>query len=290
MPNIAALESDVWNYVLTLRDSPEARLNSRRAFYLQYGRGNLLEKYGYGDSEIAFIKWEERGVLKPHPHGSQWWSEVNLWFIFQSELGKKAYEIDFPIEKLPTPAQLWVNFIEEPSSKSWYKAHNSSIIDGYLKYPDLAKSENSAEIAFINMVLYRLMFAQSMVEGATIFPKLSEIIANPKGPSVDLITHFDEFYPTKYPLTDEEIADIMGRSTNLEEFGVKFLDAVIIEPELTTLYNEATKWNKQPGLTSLIVNHKPAYPLGVNVLQPKKGIIIQILIFFRKLFLKKSWS
>jgi hypothetical protein len=285
------LEEKVWKYVETLRYSPAARLKSRDDFYKKYGDGDKSEKYGYGDSEIAFLGWEERCVLRPpdaKPPGSAWWSEVNLWFIYLSELGAEAYEVNFPKSQLPVAAQFWVTFIEKPGSVSWYRAHNSSIIDGYLKYPHLAKKETIPEIIFINMVLYRLLFAQSMVDGQFIFPKLSKILGDPKGAAVQFITHLDAYYPSHYPMTKDEIADVLGKTHSLDELGVKFLDDVLIEPELTHLYQAASTWNKQPGLTGLVADHKPAYPNGIHVPGTHKGFFIKILIWFRKLFLKNK--
>lgn len=285
------LENQVWKYVESLRDSPEARARSRDAFYARYGQGDPSEKYGYGDSEIAFLGWEERCVLRPpdaDPRGSAWWSAVNLWFIYLSELGAKAYDVRFPTAQLPQPAQFWVAFIETPNSITWYRAHNASIIDGYLKYPQLTREETLPEIVFINMVLYRLLFAQSMVEGQCLFPKLARILGDPKGGAVQFITHLDAYYPSHYPMTAAEIDDVMGKTHSLDELGVKVLDDVLIEPELTHLYQLASTWNKQPGLNTLIVDHKPAYPAGVHLPNTKKGCLVGVLAWIRKQFLQKE--
>lgn len=287
--NLKDLENEVWKYVETLRDSPAARLTSREDFYKKYGQESELEKYGYGDSEIAFLGWEERSVLEPpnaKPPGSAWWSEVNLWFIYLSELGSKAHETNFPTIQLPSAAQFWVTFIKEPNSVNWYRAHNSSIIDGYLKYPHLAEKESVPEQIFINMVLYRLLFAQSMVDGQFVFPRLSKILGDPRGMAVQFITHLDAYYPNHYPMSKEEIADVLGKTHSLDELGVKFLDDVLIEPELTQLYQVASTLNKQPGLNALIVNNKPAYPNGANLPDTSKGFVIRVLIWIRNLISK----
>lgn len=284
------LENEVWKYVETLRGSPEARLKSRETFYNKYGQEDKLEKYGFGDSEIAFLGWEERSVLRPPnsiPPGSAWWSEVNLWFIYLSELGSKAYETNFPLQQLPLAAQFWVTFIQNPNSTHWYRAHNSGIIDAYLKYSHLAKKESVPEMIFINMVLYRLLFAQSMVEGQFFFPSLSKILGDPRGIAVKFITHLDAYYPSHYPMTKEEIADVLGKTHNLDEMGVQFLDDVLIEPELTQLYHTASIWNKQPGLNALIINHKPAYPNGVHLPDTMKGFLIRVLVWIRKIISQK---
>lgn len=285
------LENEVWKYVETLRNSPVARLRSRDAFYKKYGQGDKSEKYGFGDSEIAFLGWEERCVLRPpgaKPPGSAWWSDVNLWFIYLSELGAKAYEVNFPESELPVASQFWIKFIRLPNSVNWYRAHNSSIIDGYLRYPLLAEKETVPEIIFINMVLSRLMFAQSMVDGQSIFPKISKILGNPKGTVVRFVTHLDAYYPSHYPMTNEEIEDVLGKSHGLGEFGVKFLDDVLIGTRLTHLYNVASNWNKQPGLNELVINNKFCYPNGINLPDTHKGWLIKFLMGIIKLFQKKQ--
>lgn len=283
------LENEVWEYIETLKNSPEARLESRKLFYKKYGKeGNILT-FGFGDAEIAFLKWEKRSVLRPPhvtPPGSEWWSSVNLWFIYLSELGGKAFEIGYPKNLLPAPSKAWVDFIEEPSASSWYKAHNASIIEGYLKYPHLAQKEPLPEKVFINMVLYRLLYAQSMVEGDFLFSKLGKILGDPRGGTVKFITGLDAFYPKHYPLTWEEIKKVMGHTHNIEELGVQFMDDVLIEPELTHLYKQASEWNNQPALNNLIKNHRPSYPFGENLPDPSKSFVIRILAWLRHLFFR----
>lgn len=288
--NLKTLEDEIWKYVETLKDSPLMRIESRKAFYKKYGQEDKKHAFGYGDSEIAFLGWEARSVLKPphaKPPGSEWWSSVNLWFIYLSELGSKAFEIKFPKNLLPLPAQAWVNFIESPSDATWYKAHNGSIVDGYLKYPDLANKETLPEKVFINMVLYRLLYAQSMVEGEFMFPKLGKILGNPRGGAVKLITTLDAYYPEHYPMTHKEINYVMGKVHNLEELGVQLMDDVLIEPELTHLYYMASIWNSQPALNNLIIDHRPAYPYGEKLPAPRQSWIIRILVWFRNIFFKK---
>lgn len=67
-------------FVDGIRDNPAARLASRVAFYQKYGEAKLGE-YGYGNAELAFMKWENGRVLRApdaQPPGSAWWNELNL--------------------------------------------------------------------------------------------------------------------------------------------------------------------------------------------------------------------
>lgn len=284
------LEERVLTYVNTLRDSPEKRVESRQAFYAKYGDELPADPFGYGDAEMAFLGWEERSVLRPPHHvpaGSPWWSAVNLHFIYFSELGAAAFESGFPASELPVAAKFWVHFIQEPAPMTWYRAHNSSIIDGYLTYSVLAGKENIPEQVFLNMVLYRLLFAQSMVEGKSFFPRLTRILGDPRGEGVKFITHLDAYYPDHYPMDREEMREVMGRAHNLSELGVEFFDDVLIEPELSDLYKEAADWNEQPDLITLIKNHRPSYPKNSKLPRPARALIIRILAFLINLFRKK---
>ena len=282
--HLKKIDREVCQFLDTVKHSPDARLKSREDFYKKYGDATLGE-YGYGNSELAFMKWENRRVLHSDPNApkSEWWDAINLRFIYLSELGAKARETNFPKNKLPVPARFWVEFIENPDATSWYRAHNSSIIDAYLKYPDLAKKENLPEQIFINVVLYRLLFAQAMVEGKDFaFGRLGKIFAHPKSSAVDLITQFESFYPENYPMTEEEQNHLLGKCHNLHALGMKFLDDVLIEPEFAALYKNASEWNQQPLLTQLLVANKPAYPDGIPKSEGKKNILIKWMMSARK--------
>ena len=54
-------------------------------------------------------------------------------------------------------------FARRPSSLSWYRAHNITIVGAYLDHRDLAEGENRVERFFINLVLLRLLYAHALV-------------------------------------------------------------------------------------------------------------------------------
>lgn len=286
--NFIKIQQEVEELITSMKYSPVTRLESRKVFYKKYGGDKTLGKFGYGNSELAFMKWENGRVIRhpdSQPPGSAWWDAVNLWYIYLSEFGAKAKEAELPKQALPVAAQFWYDFIENPNASTWYRAHNSSIIDGYLKYPNLAQQEGLPEQIFINIVLYRLLFAQAMTEGADFaFGRLGKIFANPKSSAVDLITQFEDFYPDNYPMTEDEVNDMLGKSHELQVLGMKFLDDVIIEPEFAQLYQSASEWNGQPKLVRLLVNNKPAYPDRIPKSEGKKKYLIRFLIYLRRIF------
>lgn len=264
--SVDSLKNLATHRIEMVKDKPHERYQIRELFYDNFGHGHF-SRFGFGNSELAFLQWEERGVLHPpdgDPAGSPWWSEVNLQFIYWSELAALIHLAGWEEQHLSDiePQVLhWLDFIEEPSSKHWYKAHNSSIISGYHKYAELAHEEIHPEQVFINMVLYRLLYAQAMVEAEHFaFGRLGQFLANPRGFAVNFIVNDHFFYPSSYPLTKEEQDIILGRKHSIGELEVHFLDDALILPHADELYETASKINNTPELMSFIDNGKPIYP------------------------------
>ncbi|MBU0801561.1 MAG: hypothetical protein KKA05_11250 [Alphaproteobacteria bacterium] len=264
MPTYQELQLETEQLCSSIENSPQARLAVRQAFYQQYG---FQDKDGlnFGDSEIAFLKWEiRRGVLNPltdSPQpGSAWWRNVNLRFIYFSELAGKMYANHVTYDKAPMALQHWLAYLQKPTSESWYRAHNTSILAGFDEYKSDAISENEIEQLFLNITLYRLMFAQALVEDATIFGDIGRIIANPKDFSVKLITSLPDFYPTHYPLTEQDKPIIEGREYTIEDHLVYVMDNEIILPHIVRLYQEAANWNSAPFLVHYLNGNVPCYP------------------------------
>ena len=266
--------------VAAVRDDPEGRYRLRESFYQKYGFSSDGGA-GFGASELAFLRWEiERGVLNPLDHasrpGSRWWRDVNEDFLLASEravdvtdgLGSSADEGE--------PVRLWLQYMGKPSRQSWYRAHNGSIAAGYLARVTAAADEGNAEQKFINMVLYRVLYAQALVEGeapgwlyaiirklfghATLMAKLESLIADPCGPSVDVLVHLPDFYPRHYPLSDSDIQHILDKSHGPEQDAVDLMDHVLISPYLSKLYRMAAGWLDTPKLCDLVRNGRPCYP------------------------------
>ena len=267
-------------------NSPQGRLQLREAYYGKYGfpllarqeLGNAFDKpgavhgvdlpdLGYGNSEIAFLKWEiKRGVLNPMddasmPAGSPWWRDVNLRFIYYSELAGLMFENNVSEPEAPVATLNWLNYLHSPSAKTWYCAHNTSILGGFERYKAQAAQEESVEQVFLNITLYRLMFAQALVEDATMFGELGAIMADPRGFAVALITHLPDFYPLNYPLHGlNDLRIIEGWELNLQGLGIRILDHDIILPHLTALYQACAHWDSAPFINGYVKDGKPVYP------------------------------
>ncbi|HEU5217018.1 MAG TPA: hypothetical protein VFU23_00050 [Gemmatimonadales bacterium] len=275
---LAELERRARRAVDAVADNPDGRLELRMAFYRKYGRGEELQKagklspalpdaeFGYGRSELDFLRWEiRRGVLNPAngsrgTPGSTWWSRVDLAFLYYGQLAALLHEAGVPPNGAPVPVRRWLDFIEQPGEISWYRAHNTSIATGYQANRECAAAETRGEQTFMNVVLYRLLYAQGLVEGAEL-GLLGRLLANPRLPSVDALVHLPDFYPDHYPLDGADIRHILDRGHSLEELGVRILDEVLILPHLTHLYALAAKWVDLPVLPEWLNDGRPVYPL-----------------------------
>jgi hypothetical protein len=242
--------------------TPEERLELRKSFYSRYGYA-IDQGFGYGNSELAFLSWEiERGALNDLEQvtkGSPWWRKVNSVFLIYSEWAGACYAEDPDYESHDHCVNMWLEYLRHPTDQTWYRAHNSSIITGYLDAVEEAWQEEKAERVFMNEVLYRLLFAQSMVESPD---WMEELAADPRLPSVDLLVHMDHFYPDHYPLSKKDIEHVLHKGYCLQEDAVKVLDEVIILPHIDRMYEDAAKWTGIPELTSLARDGKAVYALN----------------------------
>ena len=191
MNKLEILQEKAKTIVQTVSNNPEGRYQLRYEFYKKYGDPFVKGNEGLGNSELAFIKWEiKRGTLNSledtHP-GSPWWRKVNSHFLYVATLAQLIKESGEDFQNIPVPVTFWLEYINTPNECSWYRAHNSSIIAGYQVADELAYKETIYERCFMNIVLYRVLFAQSMVEGVS-FGILGKIFANPRGFAVALIT------------------------------------------------------------------------------------------------------
>ncbi|WP_108869088.1 hypothetical protein [Aquimarina aquimarini] len=269
MNKLEILNKKANRIVLSVADDPQSRYKLRYEFYQKYGNSLIKGSNGLGNSELAFIDWEiKRGVLNPvnaTQPGSLWWRTVNSHFLYLGTLAQLIKESGETFEEVPTPVNFWLDYINTPNECSWYRAHNSSIISGYQLADSLAFTENIYEQYFINIVFYRLLYAQSIVQGVN-FGVLGKIFANPRGSAVSLITDIEAFYPSHYPLSKKDITYVIHHVHNFVGVIENVLDTLFIVPHLDKLYTKAAKWNSAPIVKKFVKNNQPLYPITENEL------------------------
>ncbi len=138
--------------VAAVRDDPARRLGLASRFYDD--RPGCVSIRSYRRAEMAFMRWQvRRGLLAapdaPRP-GSEWWRAVNEGLL------RDAWEADQLLAGRPGPASRpsvsrWSGFLERPSAVTWYRAHNASIVAGYLEHEELCAAELPVERFFMNV-------------------------------------------------------------------------------------------------------------------------------------------
>jgi hypothetical protein len=202
--------------VASARDDPRRRLElASRPF----GRG--LSSQGawtdFARSELAFLRAEiARGLLAPvdgPQPGSPWWRAVN------ERLLRDTAEATLLVQGHPGPpsapsVELWLAFADEPSSASWYRAHNSSIVAAYLEHESLAARELLAERFVINVALLRVLYAHALAAAPRLalgrLAPLGKLFGNARGGTVGLLLSIRRVFPDRYPLT------ILARATRAQ--------------------------------------------------------------------------
>ncbi len=259
---LAQLEAEAAALAQSVSDYPESRYKLRTHFYSLYGQGNRTS--GYGNSELNFMRWEiNRGVLNrlddPAQAGSAWWREVNGWFLYSSELAMMVEHAGLGDAALPPAVRYWIDYMRAPSPANWYRAHNRGIAEGYVRYEALAAQENEYEQFFMNEVLFRVIYASSMVMGKS-FGALGKVMSNPILPAVDLLVSIPHFYPHRYPMTFVDKMHILHNGYSMREKAVQLLDERFVLPQLDELYQWTAEWLELPELAGYIIDGQPSYP------------------------------
>ena len=149
------------------------------------------------------MRWQfRRGVLAPLESGrpgSRWWRSVNEGLL------RDAWEADRLVAGRPglasTPAVVrWADFLRTPSARTWYRAHNSSVVAGYLEHRHLTAAELPVERFFMDVALVRLLCVHALV----VRPRLAlgrlapvgRLVGDPAGGAPTCSSHCTESCPS----------------------------------------------------------------------------------------------
>ncbi|MCB9685501.1 MAG: hypothetical protein H6735_10715 [Alphaproteobacteria bacterium] len=235
---------------------PDGRYGRRTAFYDRVGRP-------WGDAELAFLRWEiERGVLATDG-GSAWWKAVQS-ALEASEEGEHRWRQGQPPSG-ERSVDAWMAFLADPGPSTWYRAHNTTVVEAYLLYADLARQERWAEQRFLEIVLYRVLYAASLVDettpGCLPFPRwLARRVADPRTASVDVMVHLPDFYPRHYPLKPADVRAVLHRGFGIEADLERLMDEGFVLPHAGALFAGAAEDLGIPELVTLCLGDRPRYP------------------------------
>ncbi|MBO0865448.1 MAG: hypothetical protein J2P16_10295 [Mycobacterium sp.] len=255
--------------VAAVRDDPNGRLALMRDTYRvppHVDRGYLP----YRQAASAFMKWQlRRGLLNPSDSpnpGSPWWRAMNERLLYD---GAEARALAFGHSGRPSSSAVaaWREFIRHPTAKTWYRAHNLSIVSAYLENELLAVRETRVERFFINLVLLRVLYAHALVAAPRLalgwLAPAGRPLGDPRLGITGIFLSLSRVLPDRYPLGDDVTPYVEAE----HGFG-HLLDIGVIQPRVERLYEWSATELDIPGLRRLLCGQTPCYAWPSEDRQP----------------------
>jgi hypothetical protein len=160
-----------------------------------------------------------------------------------------------------------VEFAQQPSARTWYRAHNASIVAAYLDHRRLAESETHPERFFLNLILVRVLFAHALVAAprlalSWLWP-VGPVLGDPRLTITGIFVSLSRVMPDRYPLT----RDLQWYIDNEHGFG-RILDLGMIQPRLGELYAWSAAELSTPELAALVQDGVPSYAWDATDVEP----------------------
>jgi hypothetical protein len=245
--------------VADVRDDPAARL-ALMARLFRGPTGDAPRHVPYRRAALSFMRWQaQRGVLnalQSSPPGSVWWRAMNERLL-RDGCENVALLGGMAGEPSSHAVRLWLEFSERPTPRRWYRAHNASIVGGYLAHRDLAEAEGAAERFFINVALARVLYAHALVEAPRLaLGRLAPLgrLGDPRLGTAGVFLSLRRVLPDRYPLDD----DVEAYIADEQRLG-RLLDYAVIAPRLQRLYEWSATDLAEPRLLELVRDGSPIY-------------------------------
>ena len=230
---------------------------------------------------MSFMRWQiQRGVLQPpfsdHP-GSPWWRAVNERILRD---GCEAVGLSGDLSGPPSSATVghWMSFVADPTARTWYRAHNGSVVAAYLEHRDLAGAENETERFFMNVVLGRVLYTHALVAAPRMslgwLRPLAPFLGDPRLGMTGIFLQLSRVLPAEYPLRD----NVRYYLSAERGFG-RLVDFGMIVPRLQQLFEWSARELTAPGLLDCIRDGAMTYAWPFEdrgVWQPPASFILQL--------------
>jgi hypothetical protein len=255
---------DAVRMVEAVRDDPMRRLEvAARLYDDRPGRASIR---GYRRAELAFMRWQiRRGVLASMTSarpGSRWWRAVNGGLLRDTCEADRLVAGAGGSASRPAVTR-WVQFLLSPSPELWYRAHNASIVAGYLENRHLSEGELPVERFFMDVALGRVLFVHTLVMdpgralGRWLWP-VGRLIGDPRWRGADMYLSLRNVLPDHYPLTDVTIIDVL----KAENPAGRLIDYGVLLPHAQAAYEFAAADLGEPGILEFISNGNLVYAWG----------------------------
>ncbi|MBE1488277.1 hypothetical protein [Plantactinospora soyae] len=245
-----------------VRNDPAARLRLAAQFYDSNSGGPTIRPYRR--AEIAFMRWQiQRGVLNPvdadgQGGGSPWWRAVNEGLLrdaFEANLRLRSGQLTAG----SAPVERWMAFLRTPTPRTWYRAHNSSIVAGYLAHRHLVEAELPVEKFFMDVALLRVLYADCLLSNPRLalghFAPLGPVLGDPRRKGTAVFLSLNNILPASYPIQERELVSVL----EAENYLGRLIDYGAILPRAQALYEHAADDLEQPKLLQLVRADGPAY-------------------------------
>ena len=245
--------------VAAVRDDPAARLAlMARVFHGPTGRAP--RHLPFRRAALSFMRWQaRRGVLDPldaSPPGSTWWRSVNERLL-RDGCETVALLGGLAGEPSSQAVRLWLEFGARPTGRNWYRAHNASIVGGYLEHRGLAEADSAPERFFMNVALVRVLYAHALVSAPRLaLGRLAPLghLADPRLGMTGVFVSLRRVLPDRYPL-DRDVERYIAEEQRLG----RMLDYAVIVPRLQRLYEWSADEVAEPRLLELVRDGNPIY-------------------------------
>ena len=158
-----------------------------------------------------------------------------------------------------TGVRHWLVFLQRPSPQAWYRAHNASIVAGYLNSRHLVNGEMLLERFFMDVALLRVFYAHSLLARPRLalgrLGPLGRLLGDPRRRAADLFLSMQNVLPDAYPLQASGIDEVLAD----ENYLGRVFDYGVIAPRLELLYRFAAEDLDEPRVADLHTEGSPVY-------------------------------
>ena len=191
------------------------------------------------------------------PPGSPWWRQINERLLHD---GCESVALAGGMAGDPSSSAVrqWLAFIEAPTARNWYRAHNASIVSAYLEHRDLAEAESQSERFFMNVALVRVLYAHALVAAPRLalgrFAPLGRLLGDPRLGMAGAFLSLRRVLPHRYPLA----RDVESYIADEQRLG-RLLDYAVIAPRTQSMYEWSAEELGEPRLLELVRDGNPIY-------------------------------